>query len=1237
MFDPGPVGFNNPDVPWRELERTLSDRAPRGRPRPTHVPEGANGGDSPAWSPVRSSYVPPPVLERRVSTTPYAELHCHSTFSFLDGASHPEVLAEEAARLGLEALALTDHDGFYGVVRFAEAARAVGVPTVFGSELSLGLTKPQNGMPDPEGTHLLVLARDPEGYARLASTISAAQLAGAEKGKPVYDGIAWEEVHGDHWLVLTGCRKGTVPAALERHGPAAAARELDALIATFGRHNVAVELCDHGDPLDSARNDALAQLAIRAGVDVVATTNAHYATPAGRRLATAMAAVRARRSLDDLDPWLPACAGAHLRSGDEQARRFARWPGAVERAAELGRACAFDLQLVAPRLPPFPCPDGLTEMAYLRRLTAEGAKRRYGTWGEERVPGAYRQIEHELALIEQLGFPGYFLVVWDIVDFCRRSDIYCQGRGSAANSAVCYALGITNADAVTLGLLFERFLSPERDGPPDIDIDIESGRREEAIQYVYAKHGRRHAAQVANVITYRAKSSIRDVAKALGYASGQQDAWSKQADAWGGVAVTAQQQEADKEIPADVLALALELEHAPRHLGIHSGGMVICDRPIVEVCPVEWARLTGATSKAKGMHGTEPIRTVLQWDKDDCAAVGLVKFDLLGLGMLEVLHRCIDLVREVHGHEVDLATIPQDDEVYDMLGRADSVGVFQVESRAQMATLPRLRPRRFYDLVVEVALIRPGPIQGGSVHPYIRRRNGQEEVTYLHPLLEKSLAKTLGVPLFQEQLMQMAIDVGGFTPGEADQLRQAMGSKRSKERMERLHQRFADGAAERGVTLEVIEQIWLKLAAFASYGFPESHSVSFAYLVYASAWLKRFYPAAFCAALLDAQPMGFYAPHTLVQDARRHGVEVRTPDLNASAATATLELPDDAACDRAGPLASPSVAGRGWGPDVDAACDRTGPLASPSVAGREWGPDVDAACDRAGPLASPSVAGRGWGPDVDAACDRAGPLASPSVAGREWGGWGRAGDGAAPEVWGSGGPAVRLGLSYVRGIGAELAEQIAAGRPYADPEDLARRVPLSLPQLEALATAGAFDCFGIDRREGIWTAGAVAQVAAGPHGAQRLPGILTGVDAPTLPAMTGAEQGRADLWATGVSPDGHPTRFVRDHLDALGVVTATGLAGVEPGTRVLVGGVVTHRQRPATAGGTLFVNLEDETGLINVVVSKGCWTAHRRVARSAPAMLVRGRLERSEGVTNVIADRLEPLPLAATTKSRDFR
>jgi error-prone DNA polymerase len=904
---------------------------------------------------------------------------------------------------------------------------------------------------------------------------------------------ALADAHGGQWLVLTGCRKGTVPAALVRDGPAAAARAL---------------------------------------ADLVATHNVPDGHPSRRPLATALAAVRARRSLDEMEGWLPAAAGAHLRSGAEQARRFARYPGVVERAAELGLECAFDLKLVAPNLPPFPCPDGLDEMGYLRRLVAEKAARpnRYGPPERERVPGAYAQLAHELDLIEQLGFPGYFLIVWDIVRFCQDQRILCQGRGSAANSAVCYALDITNADAVGLGLLFERFLAPERDGPPDIDLDIESDRREEVIQYVYDKHGRDNAAQVANVITYRAKSAIRDMAKALGAAPGQQDAWSKEVDRWGPVATTTGQD--DLTIPPAVLELAAQVEHFPRHLGIHSGGMVLCDRPVIEVCPVEWARMED--------------RSVLQWDKDDCAAAGLVKFDLLGLGMLSALHYAVDFIRDHRGYELDLATLDStDQEVYDMLCRADSVGVFQVESRAQMATLPRLEPRTFYDLVVEVALIRPGPIQGGSVHPYIRRRKGLEPVTYPHPLLEGCLSKTLGIPLFQEQLMQMAIDIAGFTPGEADQLRQAMGSKRSRERMERLRVRLYDGMAERGVVGETADDIWVKLVAFANYGFPESHSVSFAYLVFASSWIKRYEPAAFCAALLNAQPMGFYSPHSLVQDARRHGVVVRSPDVNASADVATLE-PGDGTPDN--------------------------------------GPSH---------------------PDN--------------------------GKGRPPARWGLGGPAVRLGIGSVRGIGSDLAETIAAGRPYADMEDLVRRTGVSEAQLESLATAGAFGCFALERREALWSAGAVAQSRPG-----RLPGVVTGADAPALPGMEPREEAIADLWATGVSPDGHPTRFVREHLDRMGVCTATGLADAPEG-KVMVAGVVTHRQRPATAGGTLFVNLEDETGLINVVVSKGCWARHRKVARSAPAMLIKGRLERAEGVINVVAERMEALPLDATTRSRDFR
>jgi error-prone DNA polymerase len=1186
------MGFNNPSWSWSELEATLSGQPPSSGPqqhstkpinrdgRAPGSPSWNAGGDSPAWSRKRQPFETPDGLQGPASdanVVPYAELHCHSNFSFLDGASHPEELATEAARLGLTALAITDHNGFYGVVRFAEAAKAVGLLTVFGAEITLtdgllgGLRVarsepdtdrqvatgrvPDAHAPDPPGTHLLVLADGVEGYGKLSRALSLGHLAG-EKGAPQFAFADLAEMLGGHVWVLTGCRKGGVPAALASGQPEAARRELDQLIEGFGQDRVLVELWDHGDPLDSARNDALYELAQQTGVGCVATNNVHYATPAQRKLATALAAVRSRRSLADVDAWLPGSAGAHLRSGTEQQARFARYPGAVERAAAVGRAAAFDLALVAPKLPPFPCPAGagagdqpLTEMQYLRQVTEAGGTKRYGARPNRSEDlslrsRAWQTIDRELALIEQLDFAGYFLVVWDLVEFCRRSDIYCQGRGSAANSAVCYAIGVTAADAVSLGLLFERFLSPERDGPPDIDIDIESDRREEVIQYVYERYGRHHTAQVANVITYRARSAVRDMAKALGYEPGQQDAWSKQVDGWGGVAVTMEQQEQEQRaiIPKAVLELALEVEDAPRHLGIHSGGMVIADRPVIEVCPVEWGRMDK--------------RSVLQWDKDDCAATGLVKFDLLGLGMLSALHYAVDLVREHRGYEIDIATIPQDDDVYAMLCRADTVGVFQIESRAQMATLPRLKPRRFYDLVVEVALIRPGPIQGGSVHPYIRRRNGQEQVTYLHPLLENSLGKTLGIPLFQEQLMQMAIDVAGFTPGESDELRQAMGSKRSARRMEQLKQRLYAGMATNGIVGDVADELYLKMKAFANYGFPESHSVSFAYLVYASSWIKYHEPAAFCAALLNAQPMGFWSPHTLVRDARRHGVVVRTPDLNASLAGATLE---------------------------------------------PCSPNVD------------------------------GESAGASQGGASQGG---ASQGGASE----GSLAVRLGLGSVRGIGSELAKQIETVRKkgglFTDTEDLVRRVSdLQLPQLEALATAGVFsECFGLNRREAIWTVGATVQSRPG-----RLEGIITGDAAPRLPGMTPMEEAVADLWATGVSPDGHPTQFVRKELDAIGVLTSVQLWNAEPGTVVHVAGVVTHRQRPQTAQGVTFLNLEDETGLINVVVSKGCWLRFRKVAREAPAMVIRGRLERAEGVINIVAERLDPLPMAGKTQSRDFR
>jgi error-prone DNA polymerase len=1126
------VGWENPPVPWRELEARLSGRVPDA-PK-AHSMHG-DGGDSPSWSRHRPAYESPP-LRRPADAVPFAELHAHSSFSHLDGASLPEELVEEAVRLGLTGLALTDHNGMYGVPRFAEAAKDHGLATIYGAELSLDLPVPRttsqrgtgarSGMPDPGGRHLLVLARGPEGYARLCRAMSAAHRRGGAKGHPVCDLDELTETAAGHWLVLTGCRKGPVRAALESasfgtFGLDPARRALDELVARFGRDNIAVELSYARDPLADERYDALSLLADEAGLRMVATTAAHYHGPPRRPLATAMAAVRARRSLDEIDGWLPAWADAHLRSGEEMADRFARYPGVVAAAAQIGAELAFPIELIAPELPPFPAPDGHTAMSYLRELTWKGAHQRYGPRETDDLSRkAYARIEHELKVIEELKFPGYFLVVWEIVKFARDEGILCQGRGSAASSAVCYALEITSIDPVYYNLVFERFLAAERGEPPDIDVDFESGRREEVIQHVYATYGRDHTAQVANVISYRPRLAIRDVAKAFGYPTGTQDAWSKQM----GHSYSIEPADVDG-VPSHIVELANEMGRHPRHLGIHSGGMVICDRPIVEVCPVEWGRM--------------PNRTVLQWDKDDCAQIHLVKFDLLGLGMLSAIRYSFELIEAWHGVRYELATIPREQEcVYDMVCKADTVGVFQIESRAQMATLPRLRPRNFYDLVIEVALIRPGPIQGDSVHPYIRRRHGREEVTYLHPKMKPPLERTLGVPLFQEQMMQLAIAVADFTGDEADQLRRAMGSKRSEARIDALRQRLYDGMAANGIVGAEAEIIFDKIRAFASFGFAESHAISFALLVYASSWLKLHYPAAFCAALINAQPMGFYSPQSLVADARRHGITTRGPDINISAAAATLE-PDD-------------------------------------------------------------------GPSQCKCLD-------------------------APQ------PAVRLGLAGVRTIGDELAERIVVDREthgrFGSMTDLAHRIGLSTDQMEALATAGGFDGFGVARRDALWAAAAAAAVRPG-----QLELIVVDEQAtPELPVMTPSEQMYADLWATGVTPREYPTVFARDRLDAMGVVTAAGLRQLEDHTRVLVGGVVTHRQRPATARGVTFVNIEDETGMINVICSREIWARYRKVAQGSAALLIRGMLQHTDNVVNVMAERITALPLGVRPSARNFR
>ncbi len=833
----------------------------------------------------------------------YAELHAHSAFSFLDGASHPEELAAEGARLGLSALAVTDHDGLYGVVRFAEAARKVGLPTVFGSELHLPaptgtgapVLDPPTGVPDPRSTHLLVLARGTQGYRNLSRAIATAHLATGTKGAADYRLEQLAAEAAGQWLVLTGCRKGAVRRALVTSGRAAARRELDRLVALFGADNVAVEITTTDDPRDADLHAALADLAAEARLPLVATTAAHYAHPRDADLAGALAAVRARSSLDDLDGWLPGAPTTHLRSAAEM---LARHPGTRRPSRPRPPWGRVRVRPAPRRARPAAVPGAGRAHGGHVAARARAARRRgpvraarpgedQGRVGADRPRAARHRGPALPGVLPRRLRPRRVLP--------QERDPR-PGPGSAANSAVCYALGITAVDAVKHGLLFERFLAPERDGPPDIDIDIESARREEVIQHVYATFGRTHAAQVANVISYRPKSAVRDAARALGYDVGQADAWSKSIERWGSLRgpdpsspaadraakeraiaaktpgstgpaaprVTTRTARKDAatsrlwgsrdwspdltgrgarvvdplavddgevlraddthdvvpahrppsaaqegEIPDAVLDLADRMLRLPRHLGIHSGGMVMCDRPVIEVCPVEWARMEG--------------RTVLQWDKEDCADAGLVKFDLLGLGMLTALRIGFDLVeRHEGGPRLALHTLPEDDPaVYDLLCAADTVGVFQVESRAQMATLPRLRPRRFYDIVIEVALIRPGPIQGGSVHPYINRARGREEVTFLHPLLEKSLGKTKGVPLFQEQLMQMAIDVAGFSPKESDQLRRAMGSKRSVERMEELRGRLMDGMREKGVTDPAVrEEIYDKLKAFADFGFP---------------------------------------------------------------------------------------------------------------------------------------------------------------------------------------------------------------------------------------------------------------------------------------------------------------------------------------------------------------------------------------------------------------------------------
>ncbi|WP_405824458.1 error-prone DNA polymerase [Streptomyces sp. NBC_00838] len=789
----------------------------------------------------------------------WAELHVHSAFSFLQGCAQPHELVDEAARLGVSVLALTDRDGLYGARRLTEAAKTAGIGTVFGAELTLD--EPDLGTP-------VVLARSLAGFRRLSAVISAAQLAGA-KGAPRYDLAALNSAAAaGEWVTLPGC---PAPGS-DRRDVTAAGRRLQRLVEVFGP-GVHAELVDHHLPEDSVANDVTAVAAHRLGLPVIATGAVHYAAPRQARLAQAVAALRRRETLQDAAGHLMPAPTAHLRSHTEMAGRLARYPGVLEATLELGRSLVVDLDELRPELPGVPVPAGYDEDRWLRRLAERACTARYGERDDPGAARAWRQLDHELAVIAQLGMAGYFLIVHDICQFAIGRGIWCQGRGSAASSLVCFVLRITSVDVLRHGgLLFERFLSTERGSPPDIDIDFEAARREEVIQYVFDRYGRQHSAQVANIISYQPKLAVTDAARALGYPTAQIREMTRHLhhEAPGPTA----------DVPDDVRDLAAQLHTLPRHLGVHSGGMVLTREPIGEFMPVEWATAQG--------------RSVLGGDKDDVAAAGMIKIDLLGLGILSALHTAADLIDHHHGLRLDLASIPADDPaVYRMIASGQTLAVFQAESRSQVSTLPLLRPQTFDDLAIAASIIRPGPIQAGSKNPLLRRRRGEEPVTYPHPLARRALQATLGVCLWQEQAMMLAVDCAGFSPGEADRLRKAMAAKHAGDKVARLRERLMDGMARNRIPQPAAEKIVAMIEAFSDYGFPQSHAQSMAHLIYASAWIKLYYPAALLAATLAHQPMGFYDSQTLIQEAKRLGIAVLGVDIHRSDVHSTLE-PDPA-------------------------------------------------------------------------------------------------------------------------------------------------------------------------------------------------------------------------------------------------------------------------------------------------------------------------------------------------------
>jgi error-prone DNA polymerase len=1007
---------------------------------------------------------------------PYVELHCHSHFSLLDGASSPEALVERAHALGYPALALTDHDGLYGAVCFWQAAREQGIKPIFGAEVCLD-----------DGSHLTLLAETQVGYANLCRLISAGQLAG-EKGHPH---LAFETLagHAEGLLCLSGCRQGAVTRALldgnEDHAYRVAGQLRDAF-----SDRLWIELQRHYLPADMCLNTLSIALAQKLGVGIVATNNVHYAERAGQHVHDLLTSIRHRVTLPEAlaAGLLHPNSERFLKPPHEMATLFADLPEALRSAVRIAERCDVRIDFTDQRLPAFPVPEGHTADSYLGALCGKALLLKY----DPVTTQARAQLAHELSVIARVGLADYFLVVWDIVRYARGRGIRCQGRGSAANSLVAYLLGITPVDPLQHNLLFERFLSEGTHTMPDIDVDFAADRREEVVQYVYARYGEAHVGMVCNVVTYRARSALRDAAKALAFPPDVIDRAAKALDTHATEAAAQAIADAlsqsrvpgEEDLPWDVLAdLLREMEGLPRHLSIHVGGMLITAAPLVEVVPLERA--------------TMPGRVVVQWNKDSVEDAGLVKIDLLCLRTLGMVEEALQHIREWEGIDLDLDRLPLDDPaVYAMLQRADTVGCFQVESRAQAQMLPRLRPTCFEDLIVEVALVRPGPIQGNMVHPYLKRRQGLEPVQYVHPSLEPILGETLGVMVFQEQVIRVAQAIAGFAAGEADQLRRAMSRSRSHEAMAALRERFLAGARANGLDEATAVEVYAQLQAFSGYGFCKSHAAAFALVAYQTLHLKVYHAAAFFCALLNHQPMGYYRPGVLIGDARRHGVPVLRPDVNASQVACTLEA-------------------------------------------------------------------RG------------------------------------------GTRAVRLGLCYVHGLGEAWRERIVerrGDRPFRDLHDLCRRTHLPRPVVENLIRAGAMDGLGRARRDLLWELGGLRHLGEGLD----LEVAVEPVDLPDLDRL-----GRL-LWEyeiLGLAPDEHVMSLYRDKLRAGGVSSSRDLVSKRPGEKVRVAGQVVVRQRPPTAKGHVFVTLEDEEGLVNLIVRPVVYERYRDVLRNAPLLLVEGVLQ----------------------------